>query len=85
MVKKQENFYMRYKKEIIITVIITLLVLFLRIINVFQIENGLANPFVMILIIIIFSFITIQIQRNIDHNYQRHKMFYSNLDILKYI
>lgn len=51
----------------------------------FQIENGLANPFVMILIIIIFSFITIQIQRNIDHNYQRHKMFYSNLDILKYI
>ena len=71
---------MRYKKEIIITAIITLLVLFLRIINVFQIENGLANPFVMILIIIIFSFITIQIQRNIDHNYQRHKMFYSNLD-----
>lgn len=76
---------MRYKKEIIIIGIITLLVLFLRIINVFQIENGLANPFVMILIIIIFSFITIQIQRNIDHNYQRHKMFYSNLDILKYI
>ena len=85
MVRKQENFYMRYKKEIIIIGIITLLVLFLRIINVFQIENGLANPFVMILIIIIFSFITIQIQRNIDHNYQRHKMFYSNLDILKYI
>ena len=76
---------MRYKKDIIIIGIITLLVLFLRIINVFQIENGLANPFVMILIIIIFSFITIQIQRNIDHNYQRHKMFYSNLDILKYI
>ena len=85
MVRKQENFYMRYKKEIIIIGIITLLVLFLRIINVFQIENGLANPFVMILIIIIFSFITIQIQRNIDHNYQRHKMFYSHLDILKYI
>ena len=60
---------MRYKNEIIITLIITMLVLFLRIINVFQNENGLANPLIMILIIIIFSFITIKIQHNINKNY----------------
>lgn len=76
---------MRYKNEIIITLIITMLVLFLRIINVFQNENGLANPLIMILIIIIFSFITIKIQHNINKNYESNKMFYQNLDILKYI
>lgn len=76
---------MRYKNEIIITLIITILVLFLRIINVFQIENGLANPFIMILIIIIFSFITIKIQHNINKNYENNNIFYQNLDILKYI
>ena len=76
---------MRYKNEIIITLIITILVLFLRIINVFQIENGLANPFVMLSIIIIFSFITIKIQHNINKNYENNNMFYQNLDILKYI
>ena len=59
-----------------------MLVLFLRIINVFQNENGLANPLIMILIIIIFSFITIKIQHNINKNYESNKMFYQNLDIL---
>ena len=31
-----------------------------------------------------FSFITISIQENIDHNYQQ-KVYYQNLNILKYI
>ena len=76
---------MKYKNEIIITLIIAILVLFLRFINVFQNENGLANPLIMILIIIIFSFITIIIQHNINKNYENNKIFYQNLDILKYI
>ena len=76
---------MQYKNEIITTLIITILVLFLRIINVFQIENGLSNPLIMILIIIIFSFLTIKIQHNINKNYENNTMFYQNLDILKYI
>lgn len=76
---------MKYKTEIVITLIITILVLFLRFINVFQIENGLGNPFIMILMIICFSVITILIQKNIDKNYKKDKMYYQNLDILKYI
>ena len=76
---------MKYKNEIIITLIITILVLFLRFINVFQIENGLANPFIMILMIVCFSFTTIFIQKNIDKNYKENKLNYQNLDILKYI
>ena len=75
---------MRYKNEIINTLTITILVLFLRTINIFQIENILANPFIRILIIILFSFITIKIQHNINKNYQNHNVFYQNLDILKF-
>ena len=76
---------MKYKNEIVITLIITILVLFLRLINVFQIENSLGNPIIMLLMIICFSFITIFIQRNIDKNYKENKLNYQNLDILKYI
>jgi len=75
----------KYKKEIIITLIITILVIFLRLINVFQIENGLASPFIMILMIIGFSFTTIYIQKNIDKNFKDNILNYQNLDILKYI
>lgn len=76
---------MKYKKEIVITLIITILILFLRFINVFQIENGFGNIFVMILMIICFSFSTIFIQKNIDKNYRENMFNYENLDILKYL
>ena len=69
----------------IITLTITILVLFLKFINVLQVENGLGNPFIIILMIICFSFITIFIQKNIDKNYKKNKVNYQNLDILKYI
>ena len=76
---------MRYKSEMVITLIITILVLFLKFINVLQVENGLGNPFIIILMIICFSFITIFIQKNIDKNYKGNKVNYQNLDILKYL
>ena len=62
----EARFNMRYKDKIIITSVITILILFLKLINVFQIENGLGYPFTIILMIICFSFITICIQENID-------------------
>lgn len=76
---------MKYKNEIIITFIITFLVLFLKFINVFQIENKLGYPIIMILIILIFSMLSIFIQKIIDKNYESKKVNYENLDILKYI
>ena len=76
---------MRYKDKIIITFVITILILFLKLINVFQIENGLGYPFTIILLIICFSFITISIQKNIDRNYKINKLYYQNLNVLKYI
>lgn len=76
---------MKYKNEIVITLIITILVLFLKFINVFQIENGLGNPVIIIFMIICFSFITIFVQKNIDKNYKENNINYQNLDILKYI
>lgn len=76
---------MKYKNEILITLIITILVLFLKLINVFQIENSLGKPFIIVLMIICFSSITIFIQKNIDKNYNENKVHYQNLDILKYI
>ena len=76
---------MKFKSKIIITLIIAILVLFLKLINVLQIENGLGNPFIIILMIICFSSITIFIQKNIDKNYNENKVNYQNLDILKYL
>ena len=76
---------MRYKNEIIIIFIITILVLFLKSINVFQVENKLGYPIIMILMILIFSILSILIQRMIDKNYKNKKISYENLDILKYI
>lgn len=76
---------MRYKDKIIITSVITILILFLKLINVFQIENGLGYPFIIVLMIICFSLATIFIQKNIDKNYRINKLNYQNLNILKYI
>ena len=76
---------MKYKDKIIITSVIAILILFLKLINVFQIENGLGYPFTIILMIICFSFITICIQKNIDGNYKINKLYYQNLNVLKYI
>lgn len=76
---------MKYKNEIVIILVITILILFLRLINVFQIENGLGYPLTIVLMIICFSLITIFIQKNIDKNYKINKLNYQNLDILKYL
>ena len=76
---------MKYKNEIVIVSVITILILFLRLINVFQIENGLGYPLTIILMIICFSLATIFIQKNIDKNYKINKLNYQNLDILKYL
>ena len=76
---------MKYKNEIVIISIITILILFLKLVNVFQIENGLGYPFTIVLMIICFSFATIFIQKNIDRNYRINKLNYQNLNILKYI
>lgn len=76
---------MKYKNEIIITFIVAILVLFLKVINVFQIENKLGYPAIMILMILIFSTLSISTQKVIDKNYKSKKIYYENLDILKYI
>lgn len=57
---------MKYKNEIVIISIITILILFLKLINVFQIENGLGYPFIIVLMIICLVIATIFIQKNID-------------------
>lgn len=76
---------MKYKNELIITIIISILIIFLRMINVLQIDNALGKPIVMIFLIAMFSFISITIQKKIDENYNKGSLNYNNLDILKYI
>jgi len=76
---------MKYKDELIIILTITILIIFLKFINVLQIENGFGKPLTMLLMILIFSIITILIQRNINYNYKENKVNYQNLDILKYV
>lgn len=76
---------MKYKREIIITIIISILVIFFKLINVFQIENNLGKPLSLIILILVFSFLSILIQRNIDKNYSKGNINHDNLDILKYI
>ena len=47
---------MKYKNEIVIISIITILILFLKLINVFQIENGLGYPFTIVLVLLQYLF-----------------------------
>lgn len=76
---------MKYKKILITIFVITGLILFLKRINILQVENKLGNPLMMVLLIIIFSAVAIQIQKSIDSNYKDGRIHYDNLDILKYI
>lgn len=76
---------MKYKKDIVITIIVTTLILILRKINVFQIENNLGKPISLLIMIILCSFFTIFIQRKIDDNYNKGEESYSNIDLIKYI
>ena len=76
---------MKYRNEIVITLIITILVLFLRWMNVLQIENNLGKPLIMICLIIICSFVSVLFQNNIDKNHNKDNLNYKNIDILKYI
>ncbi len=76
---------MKLKNKLFIIFIITLLVWFLRIINVLQYDNKLSYPIVLVTMIALFSYITIYIQENIDDNYHQHKIYYQNLNILKYV
>ena len=75
---------MKYKRELIIILIITILVLSLKFLNVLQMENNLGYPLSLLLIIVICSTITIWYQRLIDKNHDNKDINYKNLDILKY-
>lgn len=76
---------MKYKNEIVIVIVVSMLILILKWINVFQIENGFGNPWVILAMIIGFSLIGIRLQKSMDNNYQHHRMNYNNLDVLKYL
>ena len=70
---------------IIIMLIMTFIVMFLKLINVLQIENGLGLPFTMMSLVFFTGISVIYIQRNIDINHQNNCLNYQNLDILKYV
>ena len=76
---------MKYRNEIVITLIITILVLFLRWMNILQIENNLGKPLIMVCLIIICSFVSILFQNDIDKNHNKNNLNYKNIDILKYV
>ena len=76
---------LKNKKIYVITIISIILVLFLRLINVLQIENGLGQPLALIGIVIFLSTSLFLIQSNIDKNHAKSLLFYKNLDILKFI
>lgn len=75
----------KYRKEIIVILMISFIIFFLKAVNVLQIENGLGKPYSIIILIIFFSFISIVVQKRIDHNYDSKSINLQNLDILKYI
>ncbi len=76
---------MKWKKEIVTILTVTFLVLLLKIMNVLQVENELGTPFIMCNLIVFCSTIALLVQNNVDKNYQKGKVYYQNLDILKYI
>lgn len=63
----------------------TILVLALKYLNIFQESNGLSKPIALVFIIVLSSFFTIKIQRKIDTNYANGEYYYNNIDLIKYI
>ena len=59
---------MKLKNKLFIIFIITLLVWFLRIINVLQYDNKIAYPIVLVTMIALFTYKTINNQENIEEN-----------------
>ncbi len=76
---------MKYRRNIIIISVISILIILLKFLNVLQIENNLGRPIPLLLLIIAFSVITIFFQEKIDNNYKEGIINYHNIDILKYI
>lgn len=66
-------------------IIVFLLILFLRLVNIFQKENGLGHPLIMIFITIIVSIFVVFIEHRIDKNYNDNKLNYDNIDFFRYI
>ena len=76
---------MNRKMPIFTFIIVFLLILFLRLVNIFQKENGLGHPLIMIFITIIVSIIVVFIEYRIDKNYNDNKLNYDNIDFFRYI
>ncbi len=77
---------MKYKLETIVTFFVIAIILFLRYINILQVDgNGFGKVIVLIPMILILSIFAIRVQRKIDINHENGDIHYGNLDILKYI
>ena len=76
---------MNRKMPIFTFIIIFLLTVFLRLVNIFQNENGLGHPLVMIFITTIVSIFVVFIEYRIDKNYNDNKLNYDNIDFFRYI
>lgn len=76
---------MKYKNEATVVAVVSMLVLILKWMNIFQIENGFGQPWAIFIMIISFSFIAIRIQKRINKHYLEKEVNYKNLDLLKYL
>lgn len=68
---------MKHINELIMTIGVSLIILFFKQINILQIENGM----VMLFLISLLSSLIIRLQNHVD----QHEINYSNLDFLKYL
>lgn len=76
---------MRYKKEIIITVISFLMVLFLRYVNIIQDENFLGTFPVILIIPLMCAYIINQVDNQCIQNYKEDRINLENIDFIRYI
>jgi len=76
---------MKIKSKIMIVLIFSILVLFLKKHNVLQIEKHYVNTMIILLIILLFSILLILTQYKLDKNYLKEEMQYQNLNVLKYL
>ena len=76
---------MKVKSKIMIVLIFSILVLFLKKHNVLQIEKHYVNTMIILLIILLFSILLILTQYKLDKNYLKEEMQYQNLNVLKYL
>lgn len=76
---------MKYKKEMFVTIIVTLLYIGMIVLNILQFPNILMGVLVGIIFIVCSSIVVLKVEKQMNDNYHKNQKCYENLDLFRYL